>query len=153
MLRRLGWHADVAGTAVQAIKALETQFYDLVLMDVQMPVMDGYEATRCIRDPKSMVLNHNIPIIATTAHAMAGDAEKCLAAGMSDYISKPIDPKILESHSEKWLTRRQHQPLVSSPAASASDGDAQNPATPSAALVFNREKFLERMMGRRGVCS
>ncbi len=147
MLQRMGWHADWARDGSEALQSLELRSYDLVLMDVQMPVMDGYEATRCIRDPKSTVLNHNIPVIATTAHAMAGDAEKCLAAGMSDYISKPIDPKILESHLEKWLTRRQHQPLVSSPAASASDGDAQIQATPSAALVFNREKFLERMMG------
>jgi len=147
MLERMGWHADLARDGSEAVHALETRAYDLVMMDVQMPVMDGYEATRRIRDPESMVLNHDIPIIATTAHAMAGDAEKCLNAGMSDYISKPIDPKILESHLEKWLTRKQHQPPVASPAASARDSHAQIPATPSAALVFNREKFLERMMG------
>ena len=116
MLRRLGWNADVAPDGKQAIQALETQPYDLVLMDVQMPVMDGYEAARCIRDPNSSVLNHNIPIIATTAHAMAGDAEKCLAAGMSDYISKPIDPKILAKVVDLWLKRKVHYAPGEAPA-------------------------------------
>jgi CheY-like chemotaxis protein len=63
--------------------------------------MDGYEASRRTRDPQSTVLNRNIPIVAATAHAMQGDAEKCLAAGMSDYISKPIDPKKLAAVVEK----------------------------------------------------
>jgi CheY-like chemotaxis protein/HPt (histidine-containing phosphotransfer) domain-containing protein len=147
MLQRMGWHADLAQDGREALQALELRSYDLVLMDVQMPVMDGYEAARRVRDPKSAVLNHNIPIIATTAHAMAGDAEKCLEAGMSDYISKPIDPKFLEQQVEKWLTRRQHEPPAVPPAASAGDSNAPTPATPSTALVFNREKFLERMMG------
>jgi CheY-like chemotaxis protein len=112
-----------------------------------MPVMDGYEATRRIRDPKSKVRNRDVPIIATTAHAMAGDAQKCLAAGMSDYIAKPIDPKILEGQVEKWLARKQHETPAAFPAESAGEGNTPSPATPTAALVFNRENFLERMMG------
>jgi PAS domain S-box-containing protein len=147
MLHRMGWHADVAPDGKEAVRALETKDYDLVLMDVQMPVMDGYEATRRIRDPKSMALNHDVPIIATTAHAMAGDAEKCLAAGMSDYIAKPIDPKILEKRVEKWLARKRHETPAASPAESAGENNTPIPAMPSAALVFNRENFLERMMG------
>ena len=126
---------------------LETQPYDLVLMDVQMPEMDGYEATRVIRDPTSSVLNHNIPIIATTAHAMQGDAEKCLAAGMSDYISKPIDPKALAAVVEKWLTQKAHGAPEEAPVESVKDGLAPPPEPESGSLVFNREKFLERMMG------
>jgi response regulator RpfG family c-di-GMP phosphodiesterase len=116
-------------------------------MDVQMPEMDGYEATRRIRDPNSKVLNRNIPIIATTAHAMQGDAEKCLAAGMSDYISKPIDPKTLAAVVEKWLTRKVHSAREEPPLDSATKEEAPPPKPPSGPLVFNREVFLERMMG------
>ena len=146
MLQRLGWRADVAADGMQAVQALEAQPYDLVLMDVQMPVMDGYEATRLIRDPNSGVLNHNIPIIATTAHAMAGDAEKCLAAGMSDYISKPIDPKILDQVLEKWLTRKVHD-VPEQASVEPARAEREPPLKPpSKSLVFNREVFLERMM-------
>ena len=147
MLRRLGWNADVAADGKQALQALETKQYDLVLMDVQMPEMDGYEATRLIRDPKSMVLNHNIPIIAITAHAMQGDAEKCLAAGMSDYISKPIDAKILLKLVEKWLTQKVHNAPTEAPAESGAVGKAPPAKLQVESLVFNREGFLERMMG------
>ena len=147
MLRRLGWHADVASDGKQAVQALETHSYDLVLMDVQMPEMDGYEATQRIRDPNSKVLNRNIPIIATTAHAMQGDAEKCLAAGMSDYISKPIDPKILAKVVEKWLTRRVHSAPEEARVESGTAAKAPPPKPEVESLVFNREQFLERMMG------
>jgi CheY-like chemotaxis protein len=90
---------------VEAVKALETLPYDLVLMDVQMPEMNGLEATRQIRNPQSAVRNHKIPIIAMTANAMQGDRETCLEAGMNDYISKPIFPKALADALEKWLPR------------------------------------------------
>ncbi|MBF0396311.1 MAG: AAA family ATPase [Desulfobacterales bacterium] len=92
-LEKNGLKADVAANGKEAIKALESKNYDIVLMDVQMPEMDGFEATKVIRDPKSNVLNHKIPIIAMTARAMKGDKEECLAAGMDDYIVKPIQPK------------------------------------------------------------
>jgi PAS domain S-box-containing protein len=147
MLGRMGWKADVTPSGKQALLMLETQPYDLVLMDVQMPEMDGYEATRRIRDPNSKVLNRNIPIIATTAHAMQGDAEKCLAAGMSDYISKPIDPKALAAVVEKWLTQKAHDAPEEAPVESVKDSMAPPPKLENGSLVFNREKFLERMMG------
>ena len=95
MLEKLGYHADVVGNGRDALKALATRPYDLVLMDVQMPDMDGFEATHRIRHPESDVLSHEIPVVAMTAHTMAGDRESCLGAGMDDYISKPIDPRIL----------------------------------------------------------
>jgi signal transduction histidine kinase/DNA-binding response OmpR family regulator/HPt (histidine-containing phosphotransfer) domain-containing protein len=145
MLKRLGLRSDVAGDGKQALQALESQCYDLVLMDVQMPEMDGYEATRAIRSPHSAVLNHDIPVIALTAHSMSGDAEKCLAAGMSDYISKPIDPQVLATTVERWLTLKKHQLL----AEEATDPAIHEPATakpPCPQVTFNNEVFLHRMM-------
>jgi PAS domain S-box-containing protein len=103
ILRKQGFTAETVADGAEAIKALESIPYDLVLMDVQMPVMDGYEATKRIRDPKSLVLSHSIPIVAMTANAMQGDREKCLASGMNDYLPKPIDPRNLSKILEKWL--------------------------------------------------
>ncbi len=94
---KLGYQAGSAGNGKEAIEQLEKFDYDLVLMDCQMPEMDGYEATRTIRDYSSSVRNHGIPIIALTANAMKGDREKCLEVGMDDYIVKPIKMKDLES--------------------------------------------------------
>jgi len=153
MLQRLGWHADVSSDGKQALQALAAKPYDLVLMDVQMPEMDGYEATRRIRDPQAPVLNHNIPVIALTAHSMSGDAEKCLAAGMSDYITKPIDSEILVKVVEKWLQRRMHlfpmdtpiEPAIDAPVVDQTEDPSDNPVSES--MVFNREIFLRRMMG------
>jgi two-component system sensor histidine kinase/response regulator len=73
-------------------------------MDVQMPQMDGFEATGVIRDPASRVRNHHIPVIAMTAHAMKGDREKCLKVGMNDYISKPVQPDKLAEAIERWVS-------------------------------------------------
>ncbi len=106
MMRKLGLHADAVASGEEALKALEMIPYDLVLMDVQMPVMDGLEASRRIRDPNTRVLNHQVPIIAMTAGAMLGDREKCLAAGMNDYLSKPVVKRTLIEILEKWLVRR-----------------------------------------------
>jgi signal transduction histidine kinase/DNA-binding response OmpR family regulator len=93
LLEKMGYRSDAVANGREAVKALETVAYDVVLMDVQMPEMDGYETTRVIRDPQSKVQNHEVPIIAMTAHAMKGDRERCLEAGMTDYIAKPIQPK------------------------------------------------------------
>jgi CheY-like chemotaxis protein len=79
--------------------------YDLVLMDCQMPVMNGFEATAMVRDPGSKALNHGVPIIAMTANAMAGDRDECIEAGMNDYLSKPVKKVELTEVLEKWLYR------------------------------------------------
>jgi CheY-like chemotaxis protein len=103
ILRSLGLRAETVANGHEAIRALETMPFDLVLMDIQMPEMNGYEATQVIRDPGSAVLNHRVPIIALTANAMRGDREKYLQAGMDDYISKPVRPQTLAEVLSKWL--------------------------------------------------
>jgi PAS domain S-box-containing protein len=103
-LKNLGFKPDVVGNGREAVRALEHEPYDLVLMDCQMPEMDGYEATRQIRSPQSKVLDHEIPIIALTANAMQGDRERCLSAGMDDYLCKPLRRADLVAALEKWLS-------------------------------------------------
>lgn len=93
-LERGGYNVTIAENGIIAFENFQKNSYDAILMDVQMPEMDGYEATRKIRKHEKE-LNTHIPIIAMTAHAMKGDKEKCLAAGMDQYITKPIDPKNL----------------------------------------------------------
>jgi len=93
ILKKLGYSVDLATDGAEAIRTLERNSYDIVLMDIQMPNIDGFQATHIIRDPQSDVKNHDIPIIAMTAHAMSGDRESCLEEGMNDYISKPIQPQ------------------------------------------------------------
>ena len=102
MLNIMGFKVDTVSNGLEAIKALETVSYDLVLMDIQMPVMDGVEATRQIRSSESTALNKNVPIIALTAHAIIGDRERFIQAGMDDYISKPITIKALKELLDKW---------------------------------------------------
>ncbi len=103
MLNHLGHQAQTAGNGLEALQALENNRYDLVLMDCQMPEMDGYDATRAIRASDSRVLNRHIPIIALTANAMQGDREKALAAGMDDFLSKPVNSEALANTLLRWL--------------------------------------------------
>ncbi|MFT4764589.1 MAG: two-component system sensor histidine kinase/response regulator [Oleispira sp.] len=103
ILEEYGIQADITANGEEAIKALETLHYDLVFMDCQMPVLDGYDATRHIRSAHSNVLDHTIPIVAMTANAMQGDREKCINSGMNDFISKPVESnKVLEA-LQQWL--------------------------------------------------
>lgn len=96
MLQKAGHHVDQAVSGVDALKRLASARYDLVLMDCQMPEMDGYEAARQIRSGRLPGVDERVPIVALTAHAQASDRERCLAAGMDDYLSKPISPQQLE---------------------------------------------------------
>ncbi|RPI74297.1 MAG: response regulator, partial [Desulfobacteraceae bacterium] len=102
LIAKFGFHADAVFNGKEAVKALQKASYDLVLMDIEMPEMDGFEATQTIRNPKSQVIKPSTPIIAMTAHALQGDRERCLKAGMNDYIAKPIQPDQLLELIEKY---------------------------------------------------
>ncbi|MBF0530086.1 MAG: response regulator, partial [Deltaproteobacteria bacterium] len=105
ILRKFGLSVDVVANGAEALAALESIPYDLVLMDARMPVMDGLEVTRRIRDPQSPVRNHDIPIIAMTAYAEQSDREKCLESGMNDHVPKPVTMQCLAETLKKWLTK------------------------------------------------
>jgi two-component system sensor histidine kinase/response regulator len=94
LLSKQGHSAVVVGNGRDVLRALEGESFDLVLMDVQMPDMDGFEATGAIREQERHTQKH-LPIIAMTAHAMSGDRERCLEAGMDAYVTKPVDAKKL----------------------------------------------------------
>jgi len=117
LLERLGYGVAIAGNGREALAALKSAPYDLVLMDCQMPIMDGFEATKCIRNPLMGALDPAIPIIAMTANAMHSDRDACLAAGMDDYLAKPVNTPDLKRSLERNLARRAPRPGV--PAAAA----------------------------------
>jgi len=100
ILSKRGFHVDIAANGLEALSALQKGKYDLVLMDVQMPYMDGIEATRKIRSELRLT---ELPIIAMTAHAMTGDRERCIEAGMNDYASKPVNPATLVHTIMRYL--------------------------------------------------
>ncbi len=109
IVQQLGYQPEKAANGLQALEALDKQRYDLIFMDLMMPEMDGLEATRIIRqrqkDPAYPMYQSRILIIAMTAHAMQSDREKCLAAGMDDYLAKPIRPGDVRNVIEKWAPR------------------------------------------------
>jgi len=137
VLKKLGYRADMAANGLEVLQALKDIPYDLVLMDVQMPEMDGLSATSRIRDPTSEVLDHRIPVVAMTANAMKGDLERCLAAGMDDYLSKPLAPKALAAILGKWIHEKPR----------LSDVRKAPPRTEPQPQIFDRSGFLERLSG------
>ncbi len=111
-----------------------------------MPNMDGLEATRQIRNPNTTITNNDIPVIAMTAHAMASDRDRCLKAGMNDYLTKPIDPSVLSTVIYKWLPdgsreKKQTTKKNSSVKKSNQINNANN------SEIFDQSGFLQRMMG------
>lgn len=159
LLKKIGLTADTVMNGKEAITLLERFSYDLIIMDVQMPVMDGIEATKKIREKESAIQavkgtkKEHIPIIAMTAHAMQGDREKFLSLGMDDYISKPILSEELISILAKWLIKprgiskriKKQRYEEKKENTSSKESTASLSKTPLHPLVFNIEKFLERL--------
>jgi len=134
MLMKFGYQADAASTGADALTALRGADYDAVLMDCEMPVMDGYEATRRIR-AQGGARNPEVPILALTADAMSETRERCLEAGMNDYLTKPLEPQELDEALKRWLT-----PAV---------GEAETLTGCQLARVkaiFDEEELLQRLM-------
>ncbi|MBN2231851.1 MAG: response regulator, partial [Deltaproteobacteria bacterium] len=153
ILAKLGIDSDAVANGEEAVNALETIPYDLVLMDVQMPVMDGIQATRIIREPASAVRDHQIPIIAMTARAMHGDREQCLAAGMNDYVAKPVSSRELAEVLERWLPAtgkkaggRRTAITAGTVVVAGAAAAAASPASAGKGLVWNRQSLLDRLM-------
>jgi PAS domain S-box-containing protein len=145
ILKKIGYRADAVANGKEAVKALQGIPYDLVLMDCQMPEMDGYEASRCIRNPETGAINKVVPIIAMTANAMEGDREKCLDAGMNDYLAKPVQPRELSDMLIKWLGKNHLEKETGEVHATkvqgeTTDGNGQKD-------IFNAEDLLKRLMG------
>ena len=134
-LRKLGYQAAAATNGAEAVGAVRDGHYDLVLMDCEMPLMDGFEATRHIR--RSLP---GIPIIALTADAMPADRDRCLSEGMNDYLAKPVELRLLERVLARWLPISGGSGPVPMPADSAGE---------RATAVFNVEALLRRLMGDR----
>ncbi|HOX50155.1 MAG TPA: response regulator [Fibrobacteria bacterium] len=110
ILSSMGYEVRLVTDGVQAIQALESEPFDLVLMDCQMPRLNGFEATRRIRSPDSRAIEPGIPIVALTANALDDDRDLCLEAGMDDYLPKPFAPESLGAMLEKWLVDRPRTP-------------------------------------------
>ena len=142
-LKKLGYAADVVGDGFAALKALELDSYDLVLMDCQMPELDGYEASAEIRSREARGTGgRHTPIIAMTANAMMGDRQKCLAAGMDDYITKPIRADDLKRVLEQW------SPLWSPPSAKRIEASL-GASAPETLIPLDKERLLDAV-GDRG---
>jgi CheY-like chemotaxis protein/HPt (histidine-containing phosphotransfer) domain-containing protein len=143
LLNQLGMVVDVASNGVEAIKVLEKSEFDLVLMDVQMPEMGGLETTRYIRNVQSTVLDHALPIIAMTALAFQGDRERCLDAGMNDYVSKPIDWQMLAEVLNRWLPDKTGKSPLSSQAKKTNE---EALTKEKQTLVFDQAALERRLM-------
>jgi PAS domain S-box-containing protein len=142
ILRKLGLSVNVASNGVETLQALEAKSYDLILMDVQMPVMDGIETTKTIRASKSAAFNSGIPIIALTAHARQSDQLDCITAGMNDYLSKPVTAAALIDTILRWLPADARE-------IRASAQKETSPATSELQVlpVFDRDGMSSRLMG------
>ncbi len=135
IINKIGYKSDIANNGQEAIEKYTSNKFDLILMDIQMPEMDGFEATEAIRNFEKENRNH-IPIIAITAHAMSGDKKRCLDAGMDDYISKPIQPQKLVDTIEKWTYHKRND-----------SHDAMNNNEEDYLPIFDKNSLLERVDG------
>jgi CheY-like chemotaxis protein/HPt (histidine-containing phosphotransfer) domain-containing protein len=132
---KFGYAVDVVANGAEAVAATDATRYAAVLMDCHMPVMDGFEATRAIRGRE---LGYRLPIIAMTAGALDGDRERCLAAGMDDYLAKPVDAAALQAALTRWVPEQVPQPLAVTGGRPATAGSSR-PALDQDRLAMLRE--------------
>jgi len=134
LLERMGYRADVVANGLEVLEALQRQRYDVILMDVQMPEMDGLEASRAIHE--GWTAEQRPRIVAMTANAMQGDREECLDAGMDDYLTKPIQIKALQAALERtgWWAKKRTLPLEEPGAVALPTGDAESKVQAAPAL-------------------
>ena len=151
VLEKFGIHIDIASNGEEALNRLAQHSYDLVFMDCHMPVMDGFTATQQIRDPQSRVKDHAIPVVAMTANAMQGDRERCIDAGMDDYITKPVDVTKLCRVLQQWLPEHCHldaeKESADSPSSGAEPSHIDTPAEP----LFDYAAMSERLMNDKAL--
>jgi CheY-like chemotaxis protein len=148
MLRGLGLQVELAEDGAQALSMIARRRYALVLMDCQMPVLDGFEATRRLRALEQTSSAARLPVIALTANALASDRELCLAAGMDDYLSKPFTRTQLDAVLTHWLPQRgpaAHSPPAPVSLAAESTGDSEEPA-----ILEEFQLAQIRALGREG---
>lgn len=143
ILKKRGMRVNAVANGLEAVRALQNAPYDIVLMDVQMPEMDGLEATRKIREEGSGVLDRKVCIIAMTAHAMAGDREKCLDAGMDDYVSKPVRPEEMFEAIEKGVRQKDKAIAANDTPEDKDDSAGNQPGSGD----FNPDLLRERLDG------
>ncbi len=145
LLQDAGIRVDVASSGLEGIEMLKKHEYDGVLMDIQMPGIDGYDAARMIRKKEEW---KSVPIIAMTANAMKGDREKCLAAGMNDYVSKPIDVHQLYATLRKWVFPK---PEVAKAPGGGTGEEEKEIGLPEGIFGINMEWALERLAGKKSL--
>jgi len=148
LLKRAGYSVDVVENGQMAIEALQRFSYDLILMDVQMPEMNGFEAAQAIREKEGD--RKHTPIIAMTAHAMKKDRERCLEAGMDDYVSKPIDPQELFDTINRWIKSQGQEKDLSSSALRPSPPEKEKDLPIDFETALNRfdgdKEFYKKML-------
>jgi len=152
ILETAGYQVDVASNGLEALSALEKCDYALVLMDCQMPEMDGFEATRKIREKESREVARRIPIVALTANALQGDRGRCLDVGMDDYIAKPLDPVVLLETISR-LTSAESDAVTAGPPVEEPQPSALQPEPNNQSVVFDIHGLLHRCPGGSGVIS
>lgn len=147
MLGQMGYKADVAATGKEALEALERQSYDIIFMDVQMPVMDGIEASQRIRaeeaEQDNSTNNSHVTIIAMTANAMMGDREKCIEAGMDDYLAKPVRPARLQEILLEWGEKKFEQAEEPAPTPAGETVTGSNDEPDNTQPHVDLERFRE----------
>jgi signal transduction histidine kinase/HPt (histidine-containing phosphotransfer) domain-containing protein len=152
LFEQMGYQIDIAGDGMEAIEAVRRQSYDIIFMDVQMPELDGLQATQRIRKGEKEQDQPGCVIIAMTASAMLGDRERCLAAGMDDYLAKPVRPEAVQSALERWgpVAQRKAQRSATTTIRSVSATDGAEPSAQVASVAGDGSVDMERFTEMAG---